>query len=407
MSDTLDTAPAGADAAADTFESLEETAAAFADEILTNATAGAPDETGDASDSEDGFGDDPEDDGAGDADGEEFDPFEGMSDEELDAMVEAQAGDGAADGPAAEFGLIAGDTPEGFRSGFVALVGRPNAGKSTLLNACMGSKVAITSPVAQTTRRRMRAVVNRDGFQLVFVDTPGIHKPKDGLGSELNRSALAELSDVDVVAFLIDASVPIGRGDAWVAERVRASKAVKILVLTKADKVGQSEMMKQLDAARALVDFDDELVVSSTENFNVETFIDVVSGYLPEGPRWFPKGMDTDSDDATMVAEFVREKVLLRTREEVPHSVGVVCDHLERTRRLVRVHATVYVEREGQKGILIGRRGDMIKHIGTDARHDLERLFGRKVYLELDVRVKPGWRDDMREIRRMGYAFEE
>ena len=331
---------------------------------------------------------------------EEFDPFEGLSDDEIDAMVDAEDA-------ASTLGLVACDTPEGFRSGFVALVGRPNAGKSTLLNACMGSKVAITSPVAQTTRRRMRAIVDRDGYQLVFVDTPGIHKPKDGLGSELNRSALAELSDVDVVAFLIDASVPIGRGDEWIAERVRASHATKILVLTKADKVDQAAMMSQLDRARELADFDDMIVVSSTEHFNVEPFIELVSEHLPAGPRWFPKGMDTDTDDATLVAEFVREKVLLRTREEVPHSVGVVCDAFERTRKLVRAHATVYVEREGQKGILVGRRGEMIKHIGTDARRDLERLFGRKVFLALDVRVQRGWRDDEREIRRMGYAFEE
>lgn len=332
---------------------------------------------------------------------EEHDPFAGMTDEEIDAMA------GEAGGIGAELGLLADDTPDGFRSGFVALVGRPNAGKSTLLNACMGEKVAITSPVAQTTRRRMRTVVNREGYQLVFVDTPGIHKPKDGLGSELNRSALAELSDVDVVALLIDASAPIGRGDAWVAERVRASSAVKILVLTKADRVDQARMVEQLEAARALVDFDDEIVVSSTEGFNVEPFIELVSRYLPEGPRWFPRGMDTDTDDATLVAEFVREKVLLRTREEVPHSVGVLCDSFERSSRLVRVHATIFVEREGQKGILIGKRGEMVKHIGTDARHDLERLFGRKVYLELAVRVRPGWRDDPVEIRRMGYAFEE
>ena len=260
----------------------------------------------------------------------EFDPFEGMSDEELDAL---------ADSPldmAESLGLVAGDTPEGFRSGFVALVGRPNAGKSTLLNACMGTKVAITSPVAQTTRRRMRAVVNRPDFQLVFVDTPGIHKPKDGLGSELNRSALAELGDVDVVALLIDASAPIGRGDEWVASRVRTSRAVKVLVLTKADRVDQPRMMAQIEAARELVDFDDVIVVSSTEGFNVEPFIELVAKYLPEGPRWYPEGMDTDTDDATLAAEFVREKVLLRTREEVPHSVGVVCESFERTKRLVR-----------------------------------------------------------------------
>ena len=243
----------------------------------------------------------------------DFDPFEDLSDEELDAMLES--GELAGGMQPAE---LCADVPEGFRSGFVALVGRPNAGKSTLLNACYGEKVAITSPVAQTTRRRLRAVVNREDCQLVIVDTPGIHKPKDGLGSELNKSALGELSDVDVIAFVIDASAPIGRGDAWVAERVAAAKAPKVLVLTKADLAGPEQMLKQLEAARELVDFDDEVVVSSTEGFNVEAFVDVVANYLPEGPRWFPEGMGTDEADEVLVAEFVREKVLRHTREEIP-----------------------------------------------------------------------------------------
>lgn len=175
----------------------------------------------------------------------DFDPFADLSDDELDAMIAAGEFPGAMDAPA-----LCADVPEGFRSGFVALVGRPNAGKSTLLNACYGEKVAITSPIAQTTRRRLRAVVNREDCQLVIVDTPGIHKPKDGLGSELNKSALGELSDVDVIAFVIDASAPIGRGDAWVAERVAAAKAPKVLVLTKADLASPEEMLKQLEAAR-------------------------------------------------------------------------------------------------------------------------------------------------------------
>lgn len=336
----------------------------------------------------------------------DFDPFADLSDDELDAMLES--------GEMPDFSGTAGpaplcaDVPEGFRSGFVALVGRPNAGKSTLLNACYGEKVAITSPVAQTTRRRLRAVVNREDCQLVIVDTPGIHKPKDGLGSELNKSALGELSDVDVIAFVIDASAPIGRGDAWVAERVAAAKAPKVLVLTKADLASPEQMLKQLEAARALVDFDDEIVVSSTEGFNVEAFVDVVARFLPQGPRWFPEGMGTDEADEVLVAEFVREKVLLRTREEIPHAVGVICDEFERPKRdLLRLHATVYVEREGQKGILVGKGGEMIKRIGIEARRDLERMFGCRVYLGLDVKVKPHWREDAREIRRFGYAADD
>lgn len=330
----------------------------------------------------------------------DFDPFADLSDDELDAMIAdgSLGGDGDA--------CLAPHAPEGFRSGFVALVGRPNAGKSTLLNACFGRKVAITSPVAQTTRRRMRAVINREVCQIVIVDTPGLHKPKDSLGSELNKSALGEISDVDVVAFLIDASAPIGRGDAWVAQHVAASRAKKVLVLTKADLVKPEQMLAQISAARELVDFDDEIVVSSTEGFNVDTFVSVVSSYLPLGPKWFPDDMSLDASDESLVSEFVREKVLLHTREEIPHAVGVLCDGFEHRRDLLRLHATIYVEREGQKGILIGKRGEMIKRIGTEARQDLERIFGCRVFLELDVRVKAGWRDDQGQIRRFGYAAD-
>lgn len=327
---------------------------------------------------------------------EEFDPFENMSDDELDAMIE-EAG-------ASEEAVT---SVPGFKSGFVALVGRPNAGKSTLMNACMGTKVAITSPVAQTTRKRMLGVVRRPGFQIVFVDTPGLHKPQDSLGSELNKSALAEFKDVDVLCLLVDASKPIGRGDAWVAERVAKAPTKRVLVLTKADLTTPERVVEQIAAARELCDFDDEIVVSATEDFNVDAFISLLASYLPEGPQWFPEGVDTDASDEMIVSEFVREKLLMRTREEVPHSIGVLCDSIERKRGTLIIHATIYVERDGQKGIIIGKRGEMLKHVGIDARRDLERIFGCKVFLELDVRVKSHWREDVREIRRLGYAADE
>lgn len=327
---------------------------------------------------------------------EEFDPFENMSDDELDAMIE-EAG-------ASEEAVT---SVPGFKSGFVALVGRPNAGKSTLMNECMGTKVAITSPVAQTTRKRMLGVVRRPGFQIVFVDTPGLHKPQDSLGSELNKSALAEFKDVDVLCFLVDASKPIGRGDAWVAERVAKAPTKRVLVLTKADLTTPERVVEQIAAARELCDFDDEIVVSATEDFNVDAFISLLASYLPEGPQWFPEGVDTDASDEMIVSEFVREKLLMRTREEVPHSIGVLCDSIERKRGTLIIHATIYVERDGQKGIIIGKRGEMLKHVGIDARRDLERIFGCKVFLELDVRVKSHWREDVREIRRLGYAADE
>ena len=296
-----------------------------------------------------------------------------------------------------------------FTSGFVALVGRPNAGKSTLLNAIMGEKLAITSPVAQTTRRRMRAVVNTDHSQLVVIDTPGLHKPKDALGSELNKSALGELADADVVAFLVDATKPVGRGDEWVANHVARSDAdYKLLVLTKADVARPEQVAAQLEAARALADFDDELVVSATEGFNVDSFVELVSAHLPEGPRWFPEEMDVDASPEELVAEFVREKLFLHLRQELPHSVGVICDDIDfEGDDHATITATILVEREGQKGIVVGRGGQMLKQVGIEARRDIERLLGCKVFLDLTVRVSPAWRRDERQIRRLGYAVEE
>ncbi|QOY61468.1 GTPase Era [Thermophilibacter immobilis] len=296
-----------------------------------------------------------------------------------------------------------------FASGFVALVGRPNAGKSTLLNACVGEKLAITSPVAQTTRRRMRAVVNTDHSQLVIIDTPGLHKPKDALGSELNRSALGELAGADVVALLVDATKPVGTGDAWVARHVAASSApYKLLVLTKADVAGPEQVAAQLAAVRDLVELNDELVVSAREGFNVDAFVELVSAHLPEGPRWFPEGMDVDATPEDLVAEFVREKLFCNLRQELPHSVGVLCDGLEYADDgHASIEVTVLVEREGQKAIVVGHGGQMIKRVGVQARRDIERLLGCKVYLDLKVRVAPQWRRDEREIRRLGYSSED
>ena len=302
--------------------------------------------------------------------------------------------------------------PEGteapFRSGFVALVGRPNAGKSTLLNACLGTKVAITSNVAQTTRKRLRAVVNGPASQLVIVDTPGLHKPKDALGKELNRAALAELSDVDVVAHLVDASVEVGRGDEWVGRHVDGSAAKRVLVLTKCDLVPQDVAIARLEEARKLARYDEEVVLSAKEGFNVDAFVDVVSSLLPEGPRWFPEDMVTDASDEDLVAELVREKVLLNCRQEVPHSVGVTCDSIEWAENgHASIHATVMVERVSQRGIVVGHGGQMVKRIGSQARPEIEALLQAKVHLELEVEVRPEWRRDQNEIRRLGYDAGE
>lgn len=293
-----------------------------------------------------------------------------------------------------------------FKSGFVTLVGRPNAGKSTLINAILGDKVLITSPTAQTTRHRISAVYNEPNMQVVLVDTPGLHKPVDALGEELNISALNALKDVDVVAMVLDGSQEAGRGDEWVAQHVAESRAYKVLVVSKADIIDQQMAAAQVERMRAVCPFDDAIVVSAQEDFNVDGFLQLVAEHLPQGPRWFPVGMQTDMQIEVVIAEFIREKVLLNTRDEVPHSVGVSVDAMkyDEGKNLSTINATVYVEREGQKGIVIGAGGKMVKRIGSQARRDLERLLGNQVMLKLNVKVKPGWRSDAAQIKRFGYG---
>lgn len=292
------------------------------------------------------------------------------------------------------------------RSGFVALVGRPNAGKSTLINSLAGSKVAIVSDKPQTTRHRLRAIVDTEEAQVVFVDTPGLHKPLDALGEQLNRSALMALSDVDVACLVIDSTKPVGEGDKWVARHVAAAKGAKVLVLTKADLPYRIPMERRIESAKALGHFDDIVVVSALEDFNVAGFLATVTRLLPLGPRFFPREMATDQSLEVMLAEFVREKVLLRTRDEIPHAVGVSIEDVVHDGKngMTTVVAVIYVERDSQKGIIIGAGGEGIRSIGTEARVDLERLLGGKVFLDLQVRVKKDWRRDASQIKRFGYG---
>ena len=292
------------------------------------------------------------------------------------------------------------------RSGFVAFVGRPNAGKSTLVNALVGAKVAITSDTPQTTRHRLRAVIDRDDSQMVVVDTPGLHKPHDALGEELNRSALLALSDVDAACLCIDATKPVGTGDAWVAAHLARSEAPALLVITKADIADERTIEGQMEAAEKLLPFEHRVVVSAFSGFNLPTLLEVLKGLLPEGPRYFPRDMRTDQPLEVMIAEFIREKVLRATFDEVPHAVGVALDDLEFDEKagLARIAAVIYVERESQKGIIIGKGGVMIKRVGTEAREDLERLLGMRVFLDLRVKVKKDWRRDAAQIRRFGYG---
>lgn len=295
---------------------------------------------------------------------------------------------------------------DGFKSGFVTLVGRPNAGKSTLVNAIMGKKIAITSNTAQTTRHRFRAVLTREEFQLVLVDTPGLHKPHDALGEELNTSALKALEDVDVAAMLIDASQPIGRGDEWVAERLMRARSKKICVLSKVDLASDEQIACQRESAERLGAWDAMVGLSSVTSKNVDAFVEEVVYLLPEGPKWFPEDMETDQPLDVVVAEFIREKILRSFHDEIPHAIGVVVDDMEYDRKkdLYRIFALVYVERDSQKGIIIGKKGAALKQIGTEARIDLEHLLGTRIYLDLSVKVKKNWRRDANQIRRFGYG---
>lgn len=296
--------------------------------------------------------------------------------------------------------------PETFKSGFVTLIGRPSSGKSTLLNALMGKKLAIASPTAQTTRHRFRAVHTTDTHQMIIVDTPGVHKPHDTLGEELNTTALKSLDGIDVVAFLLDSSAPFGKGDEWIIEQLKSFNMPKILVLSKIDLVTPEQLEEQRFKAVSAGDWSDVVELSSTTGQNLDLFSSTIEKYLPIGPLWFPVDMETDQPVEVIIAEFIREKILLTMHDEVPHAVGVVVEDMEYNRRknIERIYASVYVERDSQKGIIIGKGGNAIKEIGSQARKDLETLLGKKVFLDLQVKVRKNWRRDLNQIRRFGYG---
>ncbi len=303
-------------------------------------------------------------------------------------------------------GQMAVQGGESFKSGFVTLVGRPNAGKSTLLNTVMGKKIAITSDTAQTTRHRFRAVKTTEDFQLIIVDTPGIHKPHDALGDELNTSALKALEDVDVVAMLIDSSKPVGTGDEWVARQLDRIRTDKVLVLSKTDLVDDTTLAEQRAAAEKLADWSRIVACSATSGDGVQEIVQTVVGLMPAGPLWFPEDMETDQPIEVVVAEFIREKILRSFREEIPHAIGVQTEEMRYTRKkdLYSIRAIIYTEHESQKGMIIGKKGSAIKRIGSEARLDLERILGCRVYLDLSVKVKKNWRRDATQIRRFGYG---
>lgn len=299
-----------------------------------------------------------------------------------------------------------GSTGSDFKSGFVALVGRPNAGKSTLINAVLGRKLAITSDAPQTTRHRFRAILNVPGSQLVIVDTPGLHKPHDALGEELNKSAIKAFEDVDAVAFTLDATQDFGRGDEWVLNQIRQAQVRTLLVITKAALALPEQIERQIAAARAEYDFEDTIITSALEGAGIQDFVSAAIALLPEGPVWFPEDSDTDQPLEVLVAEFIREKILTSTFDELPHAVGVATEEIayDPKKNHYSLEAYIYVERESQKGMIVGKGGAKIKAIGSQARKDLEHLLAASVYLSLRVKVRKNWRRDANQIRRFGYG---
>lgn len=295
-----------------------------------------------------------------------------------------------------------------FKSGFVALVGRPNAGKSTLLNTIIGSKVAITSNVVQTTRHRIRAILNKDYMQTIFVDTPGLHKPIDVLGQELNEGVYQALSDCDIVCMLIDSNTNIGKGDLWVANKIKKLKCKKICVLSKIDLISNDQKMLQISNIENLLQWDSIVCLSSYNNYNIDALINEIYGFLPVGPLWFPKDVNTDQPLEVLIAEYIREKILRNVFDEVPHSVGLEIEQIDyqKNKNLYKIYANAYVEKKSQKGILIGKNGSAIKKISCEARTDLEKLLSAKVFLDIEVKIKKDWRKDYNQIRKFGYTVE-
>lgn len=270
----------------------------------------------------------------------------------------------------------------------------------------MGEKLAITSDTPQTTRHKFRAIYDTDDAQIIFVDTPGLHKPHDALGEELNTSALKSLEDIDIVAFCLDASQPFGSGDAWVLDNLKMLSCYKILLITKTDLANQEQIQKQIESAQEYFLFDASCALSSKKQEGLDTALQLITSALPLGPRWFPKGTKTDQAIEVLISEFIREKILLSTRDEVPHAVGVAIDDMDYNEKkdLSSIFATIYVERDSQKGIIIGKNGSQIKQIGIEARKDLEQMLGNKVFLDLRVKLKKDWRKDANQIRRFGYG---
>jgi GTPase len=294
-----------------------------------------------------------------------------------------------------------------FRSGFAAFVGRPNVGKSTLTNALVGAKVAITSARPQTTRRVIRGIVHRDDAQLVLVDTPGLHKPKTLLGERLDSLVRSTLTEVDVLGFCVPATDAVGPGDRYMAAELSSVKKTPVVaIITKTDEASQEQTASQLISVSKLGDWADIVPVSAVSGYNLDELTNVLVSHLPEGPALYPDGELTDEPEQIMVAELIREAALEGVRDELPHSIAVVVEEMgprENNPDLTDVYAELYVERPSQKAIILGTKGARLKDVGTRARRQIEALLGTRVYLDLHVKIAKEWQRDPKQLRRLGF----
>ncbi|WP_433770837.1 GTPase Era [Bacillus wiedmannii] len=297
---------------------------------------------------------------------------------------------------------------KGYKSGFVSIIGRPNVGKSTFLNRIIGQKIAIMSDKPQTTRNKIQGVYTENDSQVIFIDTPGIHKPKHKLGDFMVKMAQTTLKEVDIVLFMVNAVEGFGRGEEFIIEKLQETKQPVFLVINKIDQVHPEQLLELIDQYRKLYEFAEIVPISALDGNNVEALIKTIKKYLPEGPQYYPDNQVTDHPERFIISELIREKVLHLTREEVPHSVAVVIDAIQkREGGAVYINATIVVERASQKGIIIGKQGKMLKEVGKRARFDIEALLGSKVFLEVWVKVQKDWRNKMSQLRDLGFREDE
>lgn len=289
------------------------------------------------------------------------------------------------------------------KSGFVSLIGRPNVGKSTLLNSIINEKIAITSNKPQTTRNIIQGVYNEKGYQIVFVDTPGIHKPINKLGKVLNKEAQSLTKDVDVILLVVDAKEGLGAGDKKIINSLESTNSKVILVLNKIDKMNEEEILHAINSYKDLFDFAEIVPTSALQNNNVKTLIDVIKKYLTDDIRYFDEDTITTNPLNFLVSEFVREKIFRMTEEEIPHSVTCITSKYEDKKHIVNITVDIIVDRDSVKKIVIGKQGSLLKAVGTEARKDIERLVGKQVYLELYVKTIRNWRDKERYLNELGF----